>query len=478
MAARKRRIASFIAISLMTMVMAACSSNNGGTKDNAGEPGNAAGSNKAANSANAAGEANKEPEPEQAKPVEITWWNFPTYQPVDGEVGKYEKQLIEAFNAKYPDVKVNLEMITFDGGPQKLNVAIATNSAPDVIYDAPGRIIDWAKKDLLAPLDDMVTGEVRGDIADAFWKQSMVGGKTYMYPINTAPFMMAVNKTVFEKIGALDLLPLDRPDRTWTFDEYKKALQAVKDKAPDVIPSGFYAKSQAGDQGTRAYLANLGVSRFLNEDNSAVAINSDNAAAALDWLAQASKEKIVVNGAASLAAGDVNDLFLQGKLAFSINYSAVLRAQNAPLKKAEFEDVLLPFPTLDGSKPKLEPYLGGMAIFNNDDEAKVAASKKLIDFIANDPEWGKKSLIQTGGLSVRNSITGLYDDPEYAYSELARQFITDPPTIADGYAEIRTFWFPELQRAILGQASGKEALDGFAAKANDAIAKAKASAAK
>ncbi|MFB9329352.1 extracellular solute-binding protein [Paenibacillus aurantiacus] len=477
MAARKRRIASFIAISLMTMVMAACSSNNGGTNNGAGGQDNAAGNNKAGNAANTAGEASK-PEPEQAKPVEITWWNFPTYQPVDGEVGKYEKQLIEAFNAKYPDIKVNLEMITFDGGPQKLNVAIATNSAPDVIYDAPGRIIDWAKKDLLASLDDMVTDEVRGDIAEAFWKQSMVGGKTYMYPINTAPFMMAVNKTVFEKIGALDLLPLDRPDRTWTFDEYKKALQAVKDKAPDVIPSGFYAKSQAGDQGTRAYLANLGVSRFLNEDNSAVAINTDNAAAALDWLAQASKEKLIVSGAASLAAGDVNDLFLQGKLAFSINYSAVLRAQNAPLKKAQFEDVLLPFPTLDGSKPKLEPYLGGMAIFNNDDEAKIAASKKLIDFIANDPEWGKKSLIQTGGLSVRNSITGLYDDPEYAYSELARQFITDPPTIADGYAEIRTFWFPELQRAILGQATGKEALDGFAEKANAAIAKAKASVAK
>lgn len=57
----------------------------------------------------------------------------------------------------------------------------------------------------------------------------------------------------------------------------------------------------------------------------------------------------------------------------------------------EFEDVLLPFPTLDGSEPKLEPYLGGMAVFNNGDEAKIAASKKLIDFIANDPVWGRKT---------------------------------------------------------------------------------------
>lgn len=140
-----------------------------------------------------------------------------------------------------------------------------------------------------------------------------------------------------------------------------------------------------------------------------------------------------------------------------------------------FEEVLLPFPTLDGSEPKLEPYVGGMAIFNNDNADKIAASKKLIDFIANDEVWGKKNIIQTGGLSVRNSITGLYgDDSEYKYSELARKFITDPPTVADGYAEIRTFWFPELQSALLGASTGKEALDSFAEKANKAIADAKA----
>ena len=68
---------------------------------------------------------------------------------------------------------------------------------------------------------------------------------------------MAVNKTLFEEIGELDLLPLDRPDRTWTVEEYEKALHAVKEKAPDIIPSGFYAKSVAGDQGTRGYITNL-----------------------------------------------------------------------------------------------------------------------------------------------------------------------------------------------------------------------------
>ena len=248
----------------------------------------------------------------------------------------------------------------------------------------------------------------------------------------------------------------------------------MKEKAPDIIPSGFYAKSVAGDQGTRGYITNLGASRFLNEDNSAVAINSESGIKGLEWVVKASKDGLVAPGAASLAAADHNDLFLQGKMAFAINYSAVLKSLFAPNKTEDFEDILLPYPTPDGSEPKLEPFLGGLAVFNNEDDKKAEAAKKLIDFIVNDPEWGKKNLIQTGGLSARNSITGLYEGSEYEYSELARKFITDPPTTADGYAEIRTYWFPALQEAILETKSPKEALDEFAEKANATIEKAKA----
>lgn len=401
--------------------------------------------------------------------VEITWWAFPNFQPLDGEVGKYEQQIIDAFNKKHPEIKVNLEMISFEGGPEKLNLAIASNTAPDMIYDAPGRIIDWGKKDLLVPLNDMFSKEVKDDISPALMKQSMVGDDIYMYPFNTGPFMMAVNKTLFEKIGALDLLPLDRPDRTWTVAEFEKALRAVKDKAPEVIPAGFFAKSTAGDQGTRGLITNLGGSRFLTEDYSEVAINSPGGVKGLEWVVKASKEGLIAPGAASLAAQDNNDLFLQGKMAFTINYSAVVKKQFEPNKTVEFEDILLPYPTPDGSDPKLEPFLGGMAVFNNDDDKKAEAAKKLIDFIINDPEWGKKNLQQTGGLSARNSITGIYEGSEYEYSDLARKFITDPPTIADGYAEIRNFWFPALQEALLGTKSAKEALDDFAENANKAI---------
>lgn len=405
--------------------------------------------------------------------VEITWWNFPNFTALDGEVGKFEKQIIAAFNEQHPEITVNLEMLTFDGGPEKLNVAIATDTAPDVIYDAPGRIIDWAKEGLLAPIDDMFPADVLADIEPAIIEQSSLNQTMYMYPFNTGPFMMAVNKTLFEDIGALDLLPLNTDDRTWSLEQFELALQAVKEKAPDVIPVGFFAKSQAGDQGTRGFITNLAGSTFLDDTNSKVALNNEGGIAALQWILDASEQGLLAEGASSMAASDHNDLFLQGKMAFAINYSAVLKTQFAPNKASDFEDILLPYPTVNGNDPILEPFLGGLSIFDNGDAAKIEAAKTFIDFIVNDPEWSITALKQTGGLSARNSVGGIYEGSEYAYSEHARKFITTPPTIADGYAEIRTYWFPTLQQVLLKTSSPADALTSFEQQGNAAIEKAK-----
>ncbi|MEG2037775.1 MAG: carbohydrate ABC transporter substrate-binding protein, partial [Ruthenibacterium sp.] len=58
--------------------------------------------------------------------AEITWWAFPTFgqENADDPAGTYEKTVIEAFNAKYPNIKVNLETIDFTSGPDAITAAI------------------------------------------------------------------------------------------------------------------------------------------------------------------------------------------------------------------------------------------------------------------------------------------------------------------------------------------------------------------
>lgn len=74
--------------------------------------------------------------------TEITWWAFPTFtQDGDNPAGTYEQEIIDAFEAKNPDIKVKLETIDFTSGPEKITAAIEAGTVCDVLFDAPGRII-------------------------------------------------------------------------------------------------------------------------------------------------------------------------------------------------------------------------------------------------------------------------------------------------------------------------------------------------
>lgn len=401
------------------------------------------------------------------KKVEITFWNYPNYTVVDGVPGKYEEQMIAAFNEKYPNITVNVEMLSFDGGPEKVNTAIASNSQPDLIYDYPGRIISYAREEIMAPVSDMDLADIPQTILDA----SSSNGEVYMYPINTAPFMLGVNKTMVEKAGLLDMLPLDDPERIWTIDEYTAFLRAMKDAVPGVAPMGWYSMNTGGDQGTRAFVGHIYGSGVVSEDLSQYTMNTAEGVKGLQWVIDGIKEGIVIAGSEAYKSNDIIDLFLQEKVAVTPIYSAVLKATNASKKVGEWEDILLPLPVpAEGDKPQLEAYIGGIGIFDNGNADKVEAAKLFVDFLANDPEWGMKNLMSTGGLSVKSTVTNVYpDNAEALFAEKMVQYLGTYYNAVPGFAEMRTYWFPALQAATLGAQSAQEAMDSFVEQSNKTL---------
>ena len=50
--------------------------------------------------------------------AEITWSAYPTFASIDDTVGKYEESLVAEFNKKYPNIKVNVELLDFTNGPE------------------------------------------------------------------------------------------------------------------------------------------------------------------------------------------------------------------------------------------------------------------------------------------------------------------------------------------------------------------------
>lgn len=407
----------------------------------------------------------KTSEDKTAKEGEVTieFWNFPNF--ISSQT--FDEELIAAFEAKNPGIKVKLQKLSFNDGPAQINSAIVSKTAPDVIYDAPGRIMDWAAQGVLADLNDIMGESIVANIPKAMLDPITTDGKYYMYPINTAPFLMAFNRNMLEEADLLKMLPLDRPGRTWNMVEYEALLTAIKQKIPNVQPTMFYAKSQAGDQGTRAYIANLYGSEIINNTLTAYMINNPAGVEALTWVIGAIKKGIIGPGGESLVANDVIDMYVQGTSASSILYSPGLLVQNQQRAKDGFKTVFMPYPNNTGD-PRLEILLGGPCVFDNGDPKKLDAAKKFVEFMTQDPEWSKKVVVATGSFACNQSMKDLYDDPEYKYLEtmLAPQYIATYYNNVKGFVEMRTYWFAALQQAMTGQTTPKKALDTFVQRAN------------
>ena len=395
------------------------------------------------------------------KKVEITYWDFPQFTK-DKEFKKtedFDAALIKAFEAKNPNIKVNYQKIEFTDGPAKIETAIQSKTAPDVIYDAPGRVIAWAAKDLLVPLDDVDKSKLN----EAAVKASSYKDKLYMYPQGVAPFLMGVNKDLTDKLGVTDLLPLNKQDRSWTVEEYEKFLKAVKQKDSSITPALFYTKSQAGDQGPRAFVANLYNSWITDDANSKYTINDANGVKGLEWVKKAYDDGLLGQGVA-LEAKDALEAFKSGRAATTILFSPGIAASHA----SGFNYKFLPFPN-NGGKAKYDYLVAGPAIFDNGDVDKAAAAKKFVDFMVNDKDWGKRTLLASGNFSAKKGETGLYDSEELKFAEgLTGQYAPYYNTIP-GFAKMRPLWFNMVQGVLNGKTTPKEGLDKFVEDANKTI---------
>ena len=290
--------------------------------------------------------------------------------------------------------------------------------------------------------------------------------------MGTAPFVMAVNKKLTDKLGVTDLLPLNKPGRNWTVEEFEKFLRAVKAKDPSVDPVLFYTKSQAGDQGPRAFVSNLYNTWITDEGITKYIINDENGVKAMEWIKKAYDDGLLGKGV-SAEAKDALEAFRSGKAVATILYSPGLKGQDKEtIAKGEFEPVFVSLPNNSG-QAKFEFLLAGVAVFDNGDPAKIAAAQKFVDFVVNDPVWGERNLKATNNFSPVGK-TGLYgDDTEIKYLESLSQFYGSYYNTIDGFAQMRPLWFNMVQAILNGQTAPKAGLDKFVEDANKTISDAK-----
>ena len=399
--------------------------------------------------------------------VELNLWSFN----VGGfaEASNWEP-IIAAFNEQNPDIKITVTPINYQDGDQKLTSAITAGTGPDIIFEGPERIVgNYAREGLMVDLSDL--WETGGsDIAEGISSVSQLDGTYYMYPLSVAAHCVAINYEAFEAAGALQYI--DEETRTWTTDNFVKAMEAVRDAAAAGTinintPGIIYCGAQGGDQGTRALVNNLYSDYFVNEDGTAYTANSENNVKALKLL-----QDMVNNGSmsanASFAAADELQAFANQTCAVSFCWNYANYTQYAA--QTQFTPFAMAFPSDDG-KPELEmagPY--GFGVFNNKDEAKIEAAKKFVQFVCDDQTVGVEAVKATGFFPVHSDwgdvYTGDADAETRAPFALMSDYLGRYYNLTGGWTEQRGYWWPMLTEIMTTGADVQTAADKYAAQAN------------
>ena len=403
----------------------------------------------------------------QAEVVEISLWTYP--------IGGWGNQdtvnaLISAFETANPGIKVTVEYLDYQNGDDKVNTAIEGGAAPDLIMEGPERLVaNWGAKGLMADLSDLLDDTDIAELNPAAYNACVTAeGAVYEYPLVMTAHCMAINKTVFEAADALQYLNAET--HTWnSVEDFFKAVDAVYEYTGSQVGSVFCG-GQGGDQGTRALVNNLNGGTFTNAEHTEYTWNSAENIAAL----QALYDCEGIEFDAGIVGGDEIALFYQGQLnmAFCWNIAQQLNPNTADtgagLTVNGDEILFMAFPS--DTTAQLCGGIWGFGIFDNGNDAKIAAAKTFIKYMC-DSAATADAVKAANYFAVRNTAEGADLSNIWADNAIMAEYNVLMPMLGDyyqvttGWAEARTAWWNMLQ-AVGSGTDIAEAVETWANTAN------------
>jgi len=262
-------------------------------------------------------EVKAEEKEDVAEPVTIKWI---TWDVGMGSADDIVAQIIQPFEDKNPNIKVEFELTTWDLYWEKLQTSIGAGNPPDVFTQSVAFANEYAAKGFTLNLQPYFDRDLNPD--DYF--MDVAEGRTLRYPdasgdLYAIPFRwvdaaLLYNKTLFDAEG------LAYPDDTWTLDDY---LEAAKVLTKDVDGDG-----KIDQWGTMVYndwiypdtiIRTFG-GKVVSDDYSKCTLTDPKSIEALQWIVDLSEVHGVVppvDVASDPAWVNVGP-FATGKIAMSI----------------------------------------------------------------------------------------------------------------------------------------------------------------
>lgn len=149
----------------------------------------------------------------------------------DGDTTQWFKNTVKAYEVKYPERKVNIQIIggTSNNYYTKLSLMLQSDSSIDVIFQDSFMLKSSVDSNSLAPID-IAKWNQWNEFYPALQKAVTINGKCYGVPVSTDSRGLYYNLDIFKKAG------IKMPWNPKSWNDILDTARQIKKKVPDVFP--------------------------------------------------------------------------------------------------------------------------------------------------------------------------------------------------------------------------------------------------
>lgn len=405
--------------------------------------------------------------------VELLYYTHTSISVEGLQPGEYEQKLIDEFEALNPDVKINLEVIPYAGDQGKVELSIAAGNPPDILACDIPKLITYADAGLLADFDDVIN---KSDFYDFAIEASTYSGKMYYYPMGVRTGFFMVSKTLAEKLGVLELIPLEG-DRVWNTDRFEEFIAKVNELSKDGTYAWCLNVADSVAWGHQImHFTGFGGEIFSFENGKYKCIaNNPEMKEGLEWYVElmAKYPNAIPQGAETVTIVDLDNLWTSGNLICcpgSVNQ--VIKELDGSANQG-FGLSLLPYPSKEGVSPGLPADWCGFMVFKSDPEKEKYAKLFVKYFVENGEDltganYNTSPVQKT--MPIPKAMEQYVDNPEINYAlNVGTQFAKDLGNACPVMSQFREMLQIHLQGVLIGSITVDECLQMVEDKTNELL---------
>ena len=379
----------------------------------------------------------------------VTWWQFWT----DPRATPVIRELVTTFEAQHPAIDIEVVDLTWAEGHQKIVVAFATGSAPDVLELGSDWVAEFSHKGLLLDL----TAEADGQ-RDLYmkWEPVTYQGRIYGYPWLLGTRVLFYNKDLMYRAG----LDTNAPPKTW--DEWLVQARAIDDLDDDVF--GFAANAFERHRLYKKYLpffwSRGGV--VFAEDDGGCLIDSDAGIQALEYYTQLCDVGLIET------QRQLDLAFQRGRIGFTISGDWLLGQLRRNPDAPNYGVTVLPAP--EGGKSI--SFAGGEYLVVPKQSPHAQEAQLFIDFLLR-PENNLKLCRAIGFTPANRAAAGnpYFTDDRYLNAFRAQLVTARPTPVHPRWVEIEEVIERAVENAMYKAMTPDSALHRARAQIDELLAK-------